>query len=175
MTSDEIKQFPLNQYELTDAERLHAILQREIAYQLAILNEKAPAEEVTSLRERVDRLLKANNAEVEQRRHAQGKLEAAEKHIELLTADRNRQAETIQRLAERSEPKRDAVGERDPKPKRIVSLAAGQNPGDIFSFNLADGGRVHIPPDQVRRMWNAEQVAKSAESPRESTVEDLHG
>ncbi len=26
------------------------------------------------------------------------------------------------------------------------------------SFKLADGGRVHIPADQIRRLWNAEQA-----------------
>jgi hypothetical protein len=26
-----------------------------------------------------------------------------------------------------------------------------------YKFDLADGGRVSIPPDQVMRMWNEEQ------------------
>jgi hypothetical protein len=45
------------------------------------------------------------------------------------------------------------------EPSRIIRLSENQSAGDFFMhFDLAGGGRVHIPPDQVMRLWNEEQA-----------------
>jgi hypothetical protein len=48
--------------------------------------------------------------------------------------------------------------------RRIIGLCDNQNPGEFFHFKLADGGRVHIPPDHVMRMWNKEQNVEDGDA-----------
>lgn len=45
--------------------------------------------------------------------------------------------------------------------KKIIMQLSGTSKvrDDMFvTFDLEGGGRVHIPPDQIARMWNQEQV-----------------
>lgn len=49
--------------------------------------------------------------------------------------------------------------------RQISRLSEGQEAGVFFHFDLEDGGRVHIPPDQVMRMWNEEQRRLPKTSP----------
>jgi len=47
---------------------------------------------------------------------------------------------------------------------KISKLSPEQNPGCFFHFELDNGGRVHIPPDQVMRMWNELEDKKQERS-----------
>jgi len=51
------------------------------------------------------------------------------------------------------------------KDKPVASVSADQDRSVFFHFDLSNGGRVHIPPDQVGRMWNEQyelQVLREA-------------
>jgi hypothetical protein len=44
--------------------------------------------------------------------------------------------------------------------RRISGLHRSQSRGEFFLFELEDGGRVSIPPDQVMRLWNEAEDRK---------------
>lgn len=48
--------------------------------------------------------------------------------------------------------------------REISEPTEEQDPGLFVHFKLKDGGRVHIPLDQIKRMWNEEQRRKPPEA-----------
>ena len=78
------------------------------------------------------------------------------------------------------ESEREAKPEPEPKgraePSQAIRLSENFTKG-FTSFDLKDGGRVHIPPEQVMRMWNEEQErkAKAKPSPESEKTEPHKG
>lgn len=44
-----------------------------------------------------------------------------------------------------------------PKRRRITVVSERQTHNGFVSFELSDGGRAHIPYDQIKRLYNEEQ------------------
>ena len=59
--------------------------------------------------------------------------------------------------------------------KRILKLSdrSQVRSEDFIMFELEGGGQVSIPPDQVERMWNREQVRHAAGKTGDSDLREL--
>lgn len=55
------------------------------------------------------------------------------------------------------------------RPLRITGVSAGQTREAFFRFDLEDGGRISIPPDQVMRLYNEGEERKILDSPASPT------